>query len=232
MEVRGKKVGFIRKLGVLCHLVDRCLVAESCLTFWDPVRLLSPWDFPGKDTGVGCHFLLHMSPGASFMNIYYSQVIHYGKATMFITGTWWRGKGETIQRWLSLYRDGFRKAHEDGGVWGAPVIKGTDYHRGMGWPAWLTEIGCVRCRISNQNWGIHAPPSLPRCRSFQYYNNKSHKQMKWITINNRQQEISVAPPRREGWGDSWGEVCPMNKDDLKEIEFGYKDLELWADPTC
>ena len=23
-----------------------------------PTRLLSPWDFPGKDTGVGCHFLL------------------------------------------------------------------------------------------------------------------------------------------------------------------------------
>ena len=21
-------------------------------------RLLCPWDFPGKDTGVGCHFLL------------------------------------------------------------------------------------------------------------------------------------------------------------------------------
>ena len=24
-----------------------------------PARLLCPWDFPGKDTGVGCHFLLH-----------------------------------------------------------------------------------------------------------------------------------------------------------------------------
>ena len=23
-----------------------------------PIRLLCPWDFPGKDTGVGCHFLL------------------------------------------------------------------------------------------------------------------------------------------------------------------------------
>ena len=23
-----------------------------------PIRLLSPWDFPGKDTGVGCYFLL------------------------------------------------------------------------------------------------------------------------------------------------------------------------------
>ena len=26
---------------------------------WQPNRLLCPWDSPGKNTGVGCHFLLH-----------------------------------------------------------------------------------------------------------------------------------------------------------------------------
>ena len=26
-----------------------------------PTRLLCPWDFPGKNTGVGCHFLLQSS---------------------------------------------------------------------------------------------------------------------------------------------------------------------------
>ena len=25
---------------------------------WQPTRLRRPWDFPGKNTGVGCHFLL------------------------------------------------------------------------------------------------------------------------------------------------------------------------------
>ena len=29
-----------------------------------PTRLLHPWDFPGKSTGVGCHRLLHLSPRA------------------------------------------------------------------------------------------------------------------------------------------------------------------------
>jgi len=24
-----------------------------------PARLLFPWDFPGKNTGLGCHFILH-----------------------------------------------------------------------------------------------------------------------------------------------------------------------------
>ena len=26
-----------------------------------PIRLLRPWDFPGKSAGVDCHFLLHSS---------------------------------------------------------------------------------------------------------------------------------------------------------------------------
>ena len=49
-------------------------VAQSCPTLCDPIdcstRLLSLWDFPGKSTGVGCHFLLQgifptqgLSPG-------------------------------------------------------------------------------------------------------------------------------------------------------------------------
>ena len=35
---------------------------QSCPTVrphrWQPTRLLHPWDSPGKNTGVGCHFLL------------------------------------------------------------------------------------------------------------------------------------------------------------------------------
>ena len=35
------------------------LVAKSCPTLATPwtARLLCPWDSPGKNTGVGCHFL-------------------------------------------------------------------------------------------------------------------------------------------------------------------------------
>ena len=40
-------------------------VAQSCPTLSDPMdlqpyRLLHPWDFPGKSTGVGCHCLLQI----------------------------------------------------------------------------------------------------------------------------------------------------------------------------
>ena len=42
-----------------------CLVTRLCLTLLpphglSPARLLCPWDFPGKNTRVGCHFLLQI----------------------------------------------------------------------------------------------------------------------------------------------------------------------------
>ena len=37
------------------------VVSDSFATPWTPPRLLCPWDFPSKKTGVGCHFLLQGS---------------------------------------------------------------------------------------------------------------------------------------------------------------------------
>ena len=47
-----KKIYKINKL----HFESESEVAQSCLT--QPTRLRHPWDSPGKNTGVGCHFLL------------------------------------------------------------------------------------------------------------------------------------------------------------------------------
>ena len=39
---------------------SRSVVSESSRPHGlQPTRLLHPWDFPGKSTGVGCHCLLH-----------------------------------------------------------------------------------------------------------------------------------------------------------------------------
>ena len=44
------------------HLKDRRVLSRSVVSLWShglqPTRLLYPWDSPGKNTGVGCHFLL------------------------------------------------------------------------------------------------------------------------------------------------------------------------------
>ena len=46
----------------LCSLAAAAKSLQSCLTLRphgrQPTRLPRPWDSPGKNTGVGCHFLL------------------------------------------------------------------------------------------------------------------------------------------------------------------------------
>ena len=49
-----------------------CLASKMCLTLCNPMNYslpgLCPWDFPGKNTGEGCHFLLQgifLTPGSN-----------------------------------------------------------------------------------------------------------------------------------------------------------------------
>ena len=44
--------------GMIARWKSESEVAQSCLTLCDPIEGSHPWDFPGKYTGVGCHFLL------------------------------------------------------------------------------------------------------------------------------------------------------------------------------
>ena len=46
----------------LDYSIHACVLSQVLLFFGphglQPTRLLSPWDFSGKNTEVGCHFLL------------------------------------------------------------------------------------------------------------------------------------------------------------------------------
>ena len=66
-----------KNTGVGCHFLLQCMKVKSESEKWkwsrsvvsnpqrthglEPTRLLRPWDFPGKSTGVGCHCLLQFS---------------------------------------------------------------------------------------------------------------------------------------------------------------------------
>ena len=47
---------------IVNHAAAAAKSLQSCPTLcdprWQPTRLPRPWDSPGKNTGVGCHFLL------------------------------------------------------------------------------------------------------------------------------------------------------------------------------
>ena len=50
--------GSILDTGVFLAAATAAKLLQSCLTLCDPIDLHRPWDSPGKNTGVGCHFLL------------------------------------------------------------------------------------------------------------------------------------------------------------------------------
>ena len=60
LKKRGKKRSliYLRKLKLTADMGEsESEVTQSCSTLCDPVDC-SPWNFPGKNTEVGCHFLL------------------------------------------------------------------------------------------------------------------------------------------------------------------------------
>ena len=93
---------------VLLLLLSRSVVSDSVRPHrWQPARLPHPWDSPGKNTGVGCHFLLQCmklksesevaqscptlsdpmdcsAPGSSVHGVFQARVLEWGA----ITGYW------------------------------------------------------------------------------------------------------------------------------------------------
>ena len=52
-----------------------------------PARLLCPWDFPGKNTGVGCHFLLQGILLTQGLNLRLLHFLHWQADSLHCT-TW------------------------------------------------------------------------------------------------------------------------------------------------
>ena len=87
---------------------------------WQPTRLHCPWDSPGKDTGVGCHFLLQSMkvksesevaqscltpsdpmdcspPGSSVHGIFQARVLEW-VAIAFSSAWKWKVKVKSLSR--------------------------------------------------------------------------------------------------------------------------------------
>ena len=88
-----------------------------------PTRLLHPWDSPGKNTGVGCHFLLQCMkgkseseaaqscptlsdpmncslPGSSVHGIFQARVLEWVAITFSGTAIYQRLKKKVIYMWI------------------------------------------------------------------------------------------------------------------------------------
>ena len=89
---------------------------------WQPTRLCRPWDSPGKNTGVGCHFLLQCmkvksesevaqpcptlcdpmdcsQPGSSVHGIFQAKVLEWGAIAFSENMEWSRAKAIRVLPW-------------------------------------------------------------------------------------------------------------------------------------
>ena len=61
--------------------VSRSVVSDSWRPHGlQPTRLLCPWNFPGKNTGVGCHALLQgsfLTQGLNLGLLHYRQILYH-----------------------------------------------------------------------------------------------------------------------------------------------------------
>ena len=65
--------------GTLLLLLSRFSRVRLCATHRrQPTRLSRPWDSPGKNTGVGCHFLLRMVPSCYLLADRHLDHFHFG----------------------------------------------------------------------------------------------------------------------------------------------------------
>ena len=108
MEILGEKK-------VTCLVLS---VTQLCLTLCDPpglqsTKLLCPWDFPGKNTGVGCHFLLQGIFPTQGLNLCLLRLLHqqanslplhhlYYKATVTRKMRYWSGNRPGFSDWYSF----------------------------------------------------------------------------------------------------------------------------------
>ena len=71
MKQRGKKKKELKEMRTTLENTAAAAAEslQSCPTVqphrWQPTWLPHPWDSPGKNTGVGCHFLLQCRKGKS-----------------------------------------------------------------------------------------------------------------------------------------------------------------------
>ena len=108
------------------------LIAKSCLTLQprglSPIRLLCPWDFPGKNTGVGCHSLLQ--------EIFLTQDLNLGLLHCRQSLTVWAPR-EAPSCSLRTFKANHAKSM-GAGFWGSTAADSTSL-RGWHW--------CLKCTM-------------------------------------------------------------------------------------
>ena len=118
---KGSSSSFKNLLNQHRHPVFPLVTCVSCVTSvvsdplqphgLQPTRLFCPWAFPGKNTGVGCHFLLQGIFVTQGLNPWLLGLLHWQAGSLPLTPPGYflfflevRKNGYFSVIWISLYR--------------------------------------------------------------------------------------------------------------------------------
>ena len=110
-------------------------VAQSCPTLCDPMDCsLCPWNFPGKSTGVGCHFLLQgifLTQGSNPGLLHCTQILYHW-ATREAHSIYKESESEVTQSCPTLCNPMGSSLHQAPPSMG---FSGQEYWRGLPFPS-------------------------------------------------------------------------------------------------
>ena len=136
----------------ISHLVTSSFLRPHGL---QPTGLLRLWDFPDKNTGVGCHFLLQ--------GIFPTQ----GSDLRLLLGRWilkhwttWEALLKRLERFATCVLRISRDSRT--GIKAGPEVAWESKELSLAWSLRVTESGAVRAPMSI-TWGLRGP-TCPLCQ--------------------------------------------------------------------
>ena len=133
------------------ELKVKMLVAQKCSLFAMPTWLLCPWNYPGKNTGVGCHSLLQevfstqeLNPGLPHCR----QILYYLNYALFKMPSSWVCCCCLVTKWFPTLFDPMDYSPPNSSVHGISQVKILEwvaifFSRGSSRPKDQTLIFCV-----------------------------------------------------------------------------------------
>ena len=102
------------------------LVAQSCPVLRDPMDCStpgspSPWDFPGRNTGLGCHFLLQGTCMTQGLNSWLLCLL-YCRWILYLLGHWWRPLILHIYKPIHSAPSMYTELYQALRVWGVSLL--------------------------------------------------------------------------------------------------------------
>ena len=100
-----------------------CVCVCVCVTPWTvDANLLCPWDFPGRNTWVGCHFILQGVLPTQRLNLSHidRQILYRWAISWIIALSYQRGLCNSKKLWTMLLRatqDGWLKTKSSDKTW-------------------------------------------------------------------------------------------------------------------